>query len=398
MAKALDGIVVLDLTQYEAGPSCAQMLGWLGADVIKIEPPGGEPGRRALSERPDQDAFFFLLLNANKKSVTLDLKSAEGRVLLKRMVERADVLVENFGPGSMERLGFGYEDLRRLNPRIIAASVKGFGSSGPYADYKSFEMIAQAMGGAMSVTGAADGPPVRVEAGLGDTGAGLHLAIGILAAIVQRQTTGVGQRVEVAQQDAVVNLVRIHFRDQYQTGKPVMRRGNRSPGASPSNMYRCRPFGPNDYVFIHCATLEMWKTFSKILGRPELGDDPTLADRLGRTARNDELDALVEAWTEKRTKHEAMEPLGAAGIPCGAVLDSGEVMTDPSLVQRGMIVDLEHPTRGRYPMPGNPVRMSDSPTEVTRAPLLGEHNAEVFGRWLGCSVDELTALQKKKVI
>ncbi len=398
MAKALDGIVVLDLTQYEAGPSCAQMLGWLGADVIKIEPPGGEPGRRALSESPDLDAWFFLMLNGNKKSVTLDLKTAEGRALLKKMVERGDVLIENFGPGSFERLGFGYDDLRRMNPRIISASVKGFGSTGPYANYKSFEMIAQAMGGAMSVTGTADGPPTKVEAGLGDTGAGLHLAIGILAAIVQRQTTGAGQRIEVAQQDAVLNLVRIHFREHYSTGKPVPRRGNRSPGGAPSNMYRCRPFGPNDYVFIHCATLEMWKTFAKILARPELGDDPTLADRLGRVARNDELDALVEAWTEKRTKHEAMETLGAAGIPCGAVLDSGEVLTDPSLVQRGMVIDLDHPTRGRFPMPGNPVRMSDSPTEVKRAPLLGEHNAEVFGGWLGCSVDELTALEKKKVI
>jgi formyl-CoA transferase len=254
------------------------------------------------------------------------------------------------------------------------------------------------MGGAMSVTGAADGPPVRVEAGLGDTGAGLHLCIGILAAVIQRQTTGVGQRVDVAQQDAVVNLVRIHFRDQYQNGKPVMRRGNRSPGASPSNLYRCRPFGPNDYVFIHCATLEMWKTFSKILGRPELGDDPTLADRMGRTARNDELDALVEAWTEKRTKHEAMELLGDAGIPCGAVLDSGEVLCDPSLVERGMIVELEHPMRGKYPMLGNPVKLSDSPTEVKRAPLLGEHNADVLGTWLGCSADELKALEQKHVI
>jgi len=314
------------------------------------------------------------MLNGNKKSVTLDLKAPEGRALLERMVERADVLIENFGPGSFERLGFGWEDLRRMNPRIISASVKGFGSTGPYANYKSFEMIAQAMGGAMSVTGTADGPPTKVEAGLGDTGAGLHLAIGILAAIVQRQATGVGQRIEVAQQDAVLNLVRIHFREHYSTGKP------------------------NDYVFIHCATLEMWKTFAKILGRPELGDDPTLADRMGRVARNDELDALVEAWTEKRTKHEAMETLGAAGIPCGAVLDSGEVLTDPSLVQRGMVVELDHPTRGRFPMPGNPVRMSGSPTEVKRAPLLGEHNAEVLGRWLGCSVDELTVLEKKKVI
>ena len=398
MAKALDGIVVLDLTQYEAGPSCAQMLGWLGANVIKIEPPGGEPGRRALSESPDLDAWFFLMLNNNKKGVTLDLKTAEGRAILKKMVARADVLIENFGPGSFERLGFGYDDLRRMNPRIISGSVKGFGSTGPYANYKSFEMIAQAMGGAMSVIGTGDGPPTKVEAGLGDTGAGLHLAIGILAAIVQRQTTGVGQRIEVAQQDAVLNLVRIHFREHYSTGKPVPRRGNRSPGGAPSSLYRCRPFGPNDYVFIHCATLEMWKIFSKILGRPELGDDPTLADRMGRVARNDELDALVEGWTEKRTKHEVMETLGDAGIPCGAVLDSGEVFTDPSLLHRRMVVDLEHPARGRYPMPGNPVRMSDSPTEVKRAPMLGEHNAEVFGQWLGLSADELKALKDKRAV
>jgi formyl-CoA transferase len=398
MAKALDGIVVLDLTQYEAGPSCAQMLGWLGADVIKIEPPGGESGRRAISESPDLDAWFFLMLNSNKKSVRLDLKAPEGRELLKEMVARADVLIENFGPGSFERLGFGWEALKRMNPRIIAASVKGFGSNGPYASYKSFEMIAQAMGGAMSVTGTADGPPMRVEAGLGDTGAGLHLCIGILAAIVQRQATGVGQRIEVAQQDAVLNLVRIHFREHYSTGKPVTRRGNRSPGAAPSNMYRCRPFGPNDYVFIHCATLEMWRAFAKILGRPELADDPTLADRLGRVARNDELDAMVEAWTEKRTKHEVLETLGSAGIPCGAVLDSGEVLSDASMIERGMVVDIDHPQRGRFPMPGNPVRMSDSPTEVKRAPLLGEHNAEILGRWLGHSVEELTELEKKKVI
>ncbi len=397
MGKALDGIVVLDLTQYEAGPSCTEMLAWLGADVIKIEPPGGEPGRRALSERPDTDAWFFLLLNANKRSVTLDLKSPRGRALFERMLGRADVLVENFGPGAIERLGFGWDTLRRINPRLVAASVKGFGG-GPYADYKSFEWIAQAMGGAMSLTGEPDGPPLRAEAGLGDTGAGLHCAIGILAALVQRQTTGEGQRVEVAQQDAVLNLVRIHLREHYVTGRPVPRRGNRSPGAGPSNLYRCRPFGPNDYVFIHVATLEMWRTLTRILGRPELGDDPRFADRQGRADHAAELDPLVEAWTEKRTKQEAMEMLAGAGIPCGAVLDSGEVLSDPSLIARGMVVSLEHPTRGRFAMPGNPVHLSASPTAVTRAPLLGEHNAQVFGAWLGCAADELERLRKDGVI
>jgi formyl-CoA transferase len=398
MGKALDGIVVLDLTQYEAGPSCTEMLAWLGADVIKIEPPGGEPGRRALSERPDTDAWFFLMLNANKKSVTLDLKAERGRAVFERMVPRADVVVENFGPGAIERLGFGYDTLRRINPRIIAASVKGFGPSGPYADYKSFEWIAQAMGGAMSLTGMADSPPLRTEAGLGDTGAGLHCAIGILAALVQRTRTGEGQRVEVAQQDAVLNLVRIHLREHYVTGQPVPRRGNRSVAAGPSNLYRCRPFGPNDYVFIHCATLDMWRTLTRILGRPELGDDPRLADRQARAEHAGEIDPLIEAWTEKRTKHEAMEILAGAGIPCGAVLDSGEVLSDPGLVERGMVVNLEHPMRGRFAMPGNPVHLSASPTTVTRAPLLGEHNAEVYGGWLGLPADELRALEKDRVI
>ena len=396
MGQALDGITVLDLTQYEAGPSCTEMLAWLGEDVIKIEPPGGEAARRGLSERPDLDAWFFLLLNANKKSVTLDLKSERGRALLHRMVADADVLIENFGPGAIDRLGLGYETLRAINPRIIAASVKGFASAGPYAEYKSFEWIAQAMGGAMSVTGVPDGPPMRSEAGLGDTGGGLHLAIGILAALVQRQRTGVGQRVEVAQQEAVLNLVRIHLREQYLTGKPVARQGNRSRMAAPSNLYRCRPFGPNDYVFVHCVTQEMWRALTRIIGHPELADDPRFTDRQQRAQHTEEFDPLIEAWTEKRTKQEAMEVLAGAGIPCGAVLDSGEVLSDPSLLASGMLVNLEHPQRGRFVMPGNPVKLSDSPTTVTRAPLLGEHNAEVYGRWV--SADDIERLTRDGVI
>jgi formyl-CoA transferase len=398
MPKALDGIRVLDLTQYEAGPSCTQMLAWLGADVIKIESPAGEPGRTALSDKRGEDSWFFLLLNSCKKGVTLNLKSKQGCAMFKEMVKRADVLVENMGPGAMDRLGLGWEELRKLNPRLIAASVKGFGSGGPYSDYKSFEWIAQAMSGAMSMTGSPDGPPTKAIGGLADTGAGLHTAIGILAAIIQRQTTGIGQQVEVAQQDAVVSLLRIHLRDTYATGKPVPRQGNRSLNAAPSNIYRCRPFGPNDYVFIHIATVEMWKSLTTIVGRPELGDDPRYADRRDRVQFVDELDDMIEAWTEKRTKHEALEILAGAGIPCGAVLDSNEVLADKHLRQRGFIVELEHPRRGSYPMPANPVRLSDSPTDVVRAPLLGEHNAEIYGKLLGLGGAELEALRKEGVI
>ena len=396
--KALKGIRVLDLTQYEAGPSATQMLAWLGADVVKIEPPSGEQGRTALSDKRGEDAWFFLLLNSNKKGVTLNLKSERGRAMFQDMAKTADVVVENLGPGALDRLGLGWDVLSTLNPRLIFASVKGFGSTGPYAEYKSFEWIAQAMAGAMSMTGSPDGPPTKAIGGLADTGAGLHTAIGILAAIVQRHTTGRGQRLEVAQQDSVVNLLRIHLRESYASGKPAPRQGNRSSAAAPSNIYRCRPFGPNDYVFVHCATVEMWKTLTEICGRPELGGDPRYADRRDRVRFIDEIDTMIEAWTEKRTKHEAMKILAGAGVPCGAVLDSNEVLADEHLRQRGFIVELEHPTRGKFPMPGNPVRLSDSPTELVRAPLLGEHNAEIYGKALGLSESDLAALKREGVI
>jgi formyl-CoA transferase len=394
--KALEGIRVLDLTQYEAGPSCTEMLAWLGAEVVKVEPPAGEVTRTVMSDQPDMDSWYFVLLNLNKKSVTVNLKSERGRQLFERMVAGADVVVENLGPGSMDRLGLGYERLREINPRVIAASIKGFGSTGPYAKFKSFEPIAQAMGGAISLTGSPE-TPVRINAGLGDTGAGLHCAIGILAAIVQRHATGEGQRVEVAQQDAVVNLIRIRFRDSYLTGKATPRLGTRSQVTAPSNLFRCRPFGPNDYVYIHCASMEMWKALVGVLGRPELGDDPRFKDQRSRVRHQEEIDAMVEAWTGKRTKHEAMETLGAVGVPCGAVLDTSELLTDPSLAERQMMVPIDHPARGRVTMPGNPVRLSASPTTVTPSPLLGEHNAEIYGA-LGCTAEELTILKRDGVI
>ena len=398
MAQALDGIRVLDLTQYEAGPSCTQMLAWLGAEVIKIEPPTGEPGRTALSDKRGEDAWFFLLLNSCKKGVTLNLKAERGRAMFLDLVKTADVLVENMGPGAMDRLGLGWEALHQLNPRLIAASVKGFGGGGPYADYKSFEWIAQAMGGAMSMTGSPDGPPTKAIGGLADTGAGLHTAIGILAAIIQRQATGVGQQVEVAQQESVVNLLRIHLRESYATGKPAPRQGNRSAAAAPSNIYRCQPGGPNDYVFIHCATVDMWKALTRIVGRPEMGDDTRYHDRRDRVQIVDEIDAMIEAWTETRTKFEVMEIMAGAGVPCGAVLDSTEILADPHMRKRRFIVDLEHPRRGPYPMPGNPVHLSDSPTEVGRSPLLGEHNADVYGRLLGYKPEDVDQLKRDGII
>jgi len=394
MAKALDGIRIVDLTQYEAGPSCTQLLAWLGAEVIKVEPLAGEANRRAVSDKPGVDSWGFLFFNANKKSVTLNLKHKRGRAILDDLLRGADVVVENFGPGAMERLGLGWEALHALNPRLIAASVKGFGSGGPYSGYKSFEFVAQAMAGVMSLNGEADGAPLKVPAGLGDTGAGLHLGIGILAAIVQRQATGVGQQVEVSQQDAVANLTRVHIREQYMNGEPVVRRGNRQYGNAPVNAYRCRPGGPNDYLFVHGVTPDMFQALMRTIGRQDLADDPTLQSRAGRFARVDEIDALIEAWTGKHTKQEAMEILAGAGVACGAVLDSAEVLADEHLRGRGMVVDLEHPDRGRFPMLGNPVHMSDSPTEVRRAPLLGEHTAEVLGGLLGLSADELAQLKK----
>ena len=398
MARALEGIRIVDLTQYEAGPSCTQTLAWLGAEVIKVEPLGGEPNRFGVSDRPGLESWGFLFLNANKKSVTCNLKSPRGRALFEGLLRRADVLVENFGPGAMERLGLGWDALRAINPRLIAASLKGFGSTGPYSGYKSFEFVAQAMSGLMSLNGQADGPPLRVPAGVGDTGAGLHCVIGILAALVQRQATGEGQQVEVAQQDAVASLTRIHLREQYMNGQPVVRRGNRQFGGAPVGCYRCRPGGPNDYLFIHGVTTDMWHALMRTIGRPDLAEDPALQTRFGRYERVDEIDALIEAWTEKHTKHEAMEILAAAGVACGAVLDSGEVLANEHLRARGMVVDLEHPGRGAFPMLGNPVQLSASPTDVRRAPLLGEHNAEVYGGLLGVDAAELEALKRDGAI
>jgi formyl-CoA transferase len=398
--RALSGIRILDLTQFEAGTTCTQFLGWLGADVIKVEPPGGEQSRRNRPEVPGLDAMFFLVFNANKRSITIDLKTAEGRALLLRMVERADVVVENFAPGLMEKLGLGYEQLAAVNPGIIVARIKGFGLSGPYHDYKSFDMIAQAMGGIMSVTGFPDREPIRCGAAIGDTGTGVHTAGAILAAYIQRQRTGRGQLVEVAMQEVVANFLRGRYVDHYREHRASERRGNEIVGGIPGGAYPCAPGGPNDYVYIYVQPIntEMWRAFATAIDRADLLRDPRCVDAKTRWTHEKELNEIFRAWTRTRTKHEVMEILGAAGVPCGAVLDTGEILDDPHLNARGQIHTIEHPTRGTFRLPGCPVRLSDSPAPTAAPPLAGQHTGEILGDVLGMSKDDVAALQARGVV
>jgi formyl-CoA transferase len=398
--RALQGMRILDLTQFEAGTTCTQFLGWLGADVIKIEPPGGEQSRRNRPEVPGLDAMFFLVFNANKRSVTIDLKKPEGKSLFLRMVERADVVVENFAPGLMERLGLDYERLRATNPRIIMARIKGFGLSGPYHEYKSFDMIAQATGGVMSVTGFADREPVRCGAAIGDTGTGVHAAGAIMAAYIQRQRTGQGQLVEVAMQEVVANFVRGRYVDHYREGKPSMRRDNEITGGVPGGAYPCAPGGPNDYVFIYVQPMnaDMWRDFATAIGREDLLADARYADARARWQQREALNAVVREWTSARSKQEVMAALGKAGVPCGAVLDTGEILDDPHLNARGQVHTIEHPTRGRIRLPGCPVRLSASEAPTSPPPLAGEHTAEVLTEVLGLSPGDVARLRGEGVL
>src|SRR5437870_1850304 len=398
MDKALAGIRIIDMTHNQAGPACAQILAFLGADVIKLEEPkGGDVARRNMRDIKDSDSLFFLLFNANKRSLTLNLKTDEGKRLFKEVIAKADVLLENFGPGALDRLGLGYEALAKINPRLIYATIKGFGTYGPYRDFKSYEPIAQAMGGAMSITGFPESPPTFVVPAIGDSGPGMHMAIGFIAALQQRHATGKGQHVEVSMQDAVVNIIRVSLRDHQRSGRPMPRRGNHMGKVVPSTVYPCAPGGPNDYVFI-TAQPQMWRTFTEAIGRPELAEDPRFDGEAARWENRAALNAIVEEWTRGRTKHEAMRLLGEAGVPCGAVQDTGEVLADPHLKAREMIVDVDYPNRGTYKTVGCPVKLSQSPVTVTRPPLLGEHTGEVLGELCDVDPDEVKRLREGGVV
>jgi formyl-CoA transferase len=395
--QALSGIRVIDMTHNQAGPACTQMLGFLGAEVIKLEEPkGGDVARTNMRDQSHSDSLFFLLLNANKQSLTLNLKTEEGKQLFKQVIAKSDVLVENFGPGALDRLGLGYKVLSQINPRLIYATIKGFGTYGPYSDFKSFEPIAQAMGGAMCVTGFADGPPTYVWPSIGDSGTGMHMAIGILAALQQRHATGRGQHVEVSMQDCVVNICRVSLRDHQRFGHVPPRTGNQLGRNVPGTTYRCAPGGANDYVFIY-AQPQMWPAVLDVLDRPELAQDPRFKTLEARWENRTALDAIIEDWTRRRHKHEVMRLLGKAGVPCGACQDTGEVLADPHLKAREMIVDVDYPQRGTYQTAGCPVKLSASPVSIRRPPLLGEHTAALLGELCDLPAEELQRLHKKGI-
>ncbi|MGH8870298.1 MAG: formyl-CoA transferase [Actinomycetes bacterium] len=408
MAKALDGVRVLDMTHVQSGPSATQILAWLGADVVKLEAPTGDVTRGQLRDLPDVDSLYFTMLNGNKRSITLNMKSDKGKEIFTKLVANSDVLVENFGPGAIDRMGFTWDKLQEINPRLVYASIKGFGP-GRYADFKAYEVVAQAMGGAMATTGFEDGPPTATGAQIGDSGTGIHLVAGILAALYQRVTTGRGQRVNVAMQEAVLNLCRVKLRDQQRLahgplneypnaefGDEVPRSGNASGGGQPGWAVKCQGGGPNDYIYVIIQP-PGWEPLMKLVGRPELVDDPEWATPKARLDKLDKCFALIEEWTEQHSKAEVMDALNAHNIPCGPILSTKELIEDETLADLGAVVDVDHPTRGVYKTVGCPVKLSDSPVNVERSPLLGEHNDLVYGE-LGLTHDQLSELKAEGVL
>jgi formyl-CoA transferase len=415
MTKALDGVRILDFTHVQSGPTCTQLLAWFGADVIKVERAGeGDATRGQLRDIPDADSLYFTMLNHNKRSITLDTKNRQGKAVLETLIKHCDVLVENFAPGALDRMGFTWERIQELNPRMIVASVKGFGP-GPYEDCKVYENVAQCAGGAASTTGFDDGPPVVTGAQIGDSGTGLHLALGIVAALYQRNTTGRGQKVLAAMQDAVLNLCRVKLRDQQRLertgvlkeypqypngtfGDAVPRAGNASGGGQPGWILKCKGWesDPNAYIYF-ITQAPVWGSICKVIGKEEWITDPDYATPAARLPRLMSIFATVEEWTMSKTKFEAMDILNKYDIPCGPILSMQEIAKEPSLRATGTVVEVDHPTRGKYVTVGNPIKLSDSPTEVTRSPLLGEHTEEVLAQ-LGYTKDEITALREERVI
>ena len=414
--RALAGVKILDFTHVQSGPTCTQLLAYLGADVIKVERPGvGDITRGQLRDVKGADSLYFTMLNGSKRSITIDSKNPKGKEILDRLVRHCDVLVENFAPGALDRMGLTWEHIHKLNPRMIVASVKGFGP-GPYEDCKVYENVAQCAGGAASTTGFREGPPLVTGAQIGDSGTGLHLALGIVSALYQRIRTGRGQRVLAAMQDGVLNLCRVKLRDQqrlnkgplseysqYGEGVPfgvaVPRAGNDSGGGQPGWILKCKGWENDPDAYIYFITqAPVWGAICDVIGKPEWKTDPDYATPPARLPRLRQIFDTVEKWTETKDKFEAMEILNKYDIPCGPILSMKEIAEEQSLRKTGTVVEVDHPTRGKYLTVGNPIKLSDSPADVRRSPLLGEHTQEVLRKVLGYSEKELGEIKSSGAI
>ncbi|HXY05136.1 MAG TPA: formyl-CoA transferase [Burkholderiaceae bacterium] len=405
MDAALRGTRILDMTHVQAGPTSSQLLAWLGADVIKLEPPTGDVTRGQLRDVAHADSLYFTMLNCNKRSITVNMKNPSGKQVFVDLLHKCDVVMENFGPGVLDRLGFSWEAIHQINPAVILASIKGFGSSGPYADFKAYENVAQAMGGAMSTTGFMDGPPLVSGAQIGDSGTGLHLAIGILAALHQRQRTGMGQYVEVAMMDAVMNLCRVKFRDHQRLARGPLaefslatdgmratpRSGNDSGGGQLGNAVRCKPGGPNDYIYV-VVQEAVWAPLARRIGGEALVNDARFARIENRRRNQNEMWRLLDEFASAYTKRELMDLLNGLDVPCGPIMSTDDLVKDEHVQLRAMIVELDHPERGRWLNVGMPIKLSDSFVPVERSPLLGEHTEEILRAVLGYSDSQLAAL------
>ncbi|MBF0279838.1 MAG: formyl-CoA transferase [SAR324 cluster bacterium] len=408
MMKALEGVRILDMTHVQSGPTCTQLLAWFGADVIKVERPGtGDPTRGQLRDIPDVDSLYFTMLNHNKRSITLNTKHETGKEIFTRLIEECDVLVENFAPGALDRMGFSWERIQEINPRIISASIKGFGP-GPYEDLKVYENVAQCAGGAASTTGFDDGPPTVTGAQIGDSGTGLHLATGILAALLHREKSGKGQRVECAMQDGVLNLCRVKLRDQQRLahgplteypqypngtfGEAVPRGGNASGGGQPGWVVKCKGWetDPNAYIYV-ITQAAAFAGLAKVMGKEEWLEDPEWNTPAARLPKLEKMFEEIENWTKTLTKFEVMEKLNPVNVPCGPILSMKEVAEEPALRKTGTVVEVDHPERGKYLTVGNPIKLSDSPAEVKRSPLLGEHTDEILKEVIGFNEDQIAA-------
>ena len=405
MDKALSGIRILDMTHVQAGPTSSQLMAFLGADVIKVESPWGDATRKQLVDIPGADSLYFTMLNCNKRSITLNLKNERGKEIFTKLIERCDVVMENFGPGVLDRLGFSWEQVHKINPRIIMASIKGFGTEGPYAAFKAYENVAQAMGGAMSTSGLQGGPPVVTGAQIGDSGTGVHLMAGILAAIIQRERTGRGQYVECAMMDCVMNLVRVKWRDHQRLDHGPLaeyssqdfedfapRAGNDSGGGQLGNAIQCKPGGPNDYLYV-VVQEHVWNALANRIGGEELANDPRFVNIDARRENQGEMWELLTEFASNYTKRELMVILNEIDVPCGPIMSTRDLANDDHVKLREMYVELDHPQRGKWYNLGCPMKLSDSPVEVKRSPLLGEHTDEILSDVLEYGGEEIEALK-----